>query len=66
MPLVSLVVEYYGKEQWKILKPSARTRTSTRLNLTFLRVFSKKDTPQSFILLFSPKKVIQSFILKEI
>ena len=32
--------------------------TSTRFNLKFLRVFSKKDTPESFVLLFFTKKVI--------
>ena len=40
--------------------------TSTRFNLKFLRVFSKKDTPESFILLFSPKKLVWLFIMKEV
>ena len=43
-----------------------RTRTSTRVNLKFLHVFSEKNTPESFILLFSPKKLVRLFILKEV
>ena len=34
-----------------------RTSTSTKFNLKFLLLFSKKKAPESFILLFFTKKV---------
>ena len=43
-----------------------RTSTSTRFNLMFFLVFSKKDFSESFILLCSPKKLVRLLILKEV
>ena len=35
-----------------------RTTTRTRFNLVFIRVFSKIDTQESFIVLFSPEELV--------
>ena len=43
-----------------------RAITSTRFNLKFLRVFSKKDTPENFIYFFLTKKLVRLFTRKDV
>ena len=65
MPVVvftnNLIEEAVGKNEVVVVCTDnrdlqIRTTTSTRFDLTFFRVLSKKDTPEFFIVLFSTRK----------
>ena len=61
-----LLSSFFWRNKYRALDLRTGTSTSTRFNWKFLRVLSKKDTSESFILLFSPKKLVRLFILKEV
>ena len=42
------------------------SRTRTSFNFKFSSLFSKIDTPESFILLFPPAKLAHLFVLKKV